>query len=145
MKWCYHIDNIHEVSLLYVFSYVVADNCNRKGVYSSDYIHTVSLLYLIFLKFFLYYWRLQSCKRSLHIDYIHDISFQYGIAYVLKTTEICKSFSTLITFIKFLSYMGSFMFLKTRTLWKGFYHIGYIHKVSLQNVFFCLWRRLPCE
>ena len=92
--------NIHEVSLLYVFSYVVADNCNRKRIYSTDYIHRVSFLYLLFLK---------------------------NSFYNTGDYKAVKGLYTLITFMTF------------------FYHIGYIHKVSLQNVFFCLWRCLPCE
>ena len=42
----YHIDNIHRVSLQYVFFYIGEGNSDVQRLYCTDYIHIVCLLFV---------------------------------------------------------------------------------------------------
>ena len=132
MQRLYCIDNLHEVSLLYVISYVIADDCDLKCF-------TTLITFIRFLSCMCTFKIMEITKlwSLYHIDYIHEVSFQYGIFYFLETGGTCKDFiATLLTFRRLLSKMGWFFYLfEIITLWKGFYHIGYI-KISLHYVFF---------
>ena len=104
MQRLYCIDNLHEVSLLYVIFYVIADDCDLKCF-------TTLITFIRFLSCMCTFKIMEITKlQSLyHIDYIHEVSFQYGIFYFLETSGTCKDFiTTLITFIRFLSKMGWF-------------------------------------
>jgi hypothetical protein len=81
-------------------------------LFNTQYIHKFSLLYVFFCNNRDY----KVVKILYYIEYIHEVSFQYGTFYVLETNGSCIGFSTLTTFIRFLSKMGYFMILETITL-----------------------------
>ena len=81
-------------------------------LYNTDYLPKVSVFYVFFKNNGDY----RVLKSLYDIDYIHEVSFQCGIFYVLKTSGICTGFSTLTTFMRFLSNMGSFMIIGTITM-----------------------------
>ena len=81
-------------------------------LYNTDYLPKVSVFYLFFKNNGDY----RVVKSLYHIDCFYEVSFQCGIFNVLKTSGICTGFSTLTTFMRFLSNMGSFMIIETITV-----------------------------
>jgi hypothetical protein len=81
-------------------------------LYNTDYLPKVSVFYVFFENNGDY----RVLKSLYHIDCIHEVSFQCGIFNVLKMSGICTGFSTLTTFMRFLSNMGSFMIIETITV-----------------------------
>ena len=111
MQRFYYIHNIDMGSHLYVIFYVIVDDHDIKCL-QHRYLPKVSVFYVFFKNNGDY----RVVKSLYHIDYIHEVSFQCGIFYVLKTSGICTDFTTLTTFMRFLSNMGSFMIIETITL-----------------------------
>ena len=86
MQRLYCIDNLHEVSLLYVIFYVIADDCDLKCF-------TTLTTFIRFLSCMCTFKIMEITKlRSLyHIDYVHEVSFQYGIFYFWRQVEHAKT------------------------------------------------------
>ena len=112
MQRLYYIHNIDMGSHLYVIFYVIVDDRDIKMLYNTDYLPKVSVFYVFFKNNGDY----KVVKSLYHIDCFYEVSFQCGIFYVLKTSGICTGFSTLTTFMRFLSNMGSFMIIETITM-----------------------------
>ena len=59
-------------------------------------------------------------QRLYHTSYIHRVSLLYVFAYVSGEYCFLQSFTTLFTFIGFISCMSSLMYLKVNTSYKNF-------------------------
>lgn len=77
--------------------------------------------------------------RAMHIKTLQFISTMNFFIY-FNMIRTCKGFNTLITFIRFLSSMCSFMYSETTMAWKGFSPSVHSQGFCLVCILSCLWR-----
>ena len=106
VKRLYHTHYIHRVSFQHVLVHVFKDDCDKQSLST---LITV-IMFLSSMGFFYVFRDYRDKQRLYHTDYIKRVSLQYVFFFMsLEITVTYKGFTTLITFIGYLSIMGSLM------------------------------------